>query len=193
MSIDDAAHSVSQNERNQKTVLGALSLHQFPFKDCALAYARCGLHVFPLHTLRNGRCTCNRDCGKNAAKHPRVAGGFKAATTDPEQIKAFWSKWPDANIGIATGAVSGIVVLDIDGTQGIATLQTLIAEYGKLPRTPVVKTARGWHIFFKLPQGIAIPCSAGGGLDIRSDGGYVVAPPSVHASGHVYRWCDHAF
>jgi hypothetical protein len=58
-----------------------------------------------------------------------------------------------------------------------------------LPQTLIVKTARGWHIYFKLPQDIMIPCSSGNGLDIRGNGGFVVAPPSIHSTGHVYQWC----
>jgi hypothetical protein len=77
--------------------------------DWALAYASHGFCVFPLHSVREGRCSCGHDCGKNAAKHPRVKGGYKAATTDPEQIKAWWSKWSDGNIGIATGYASRLV------------------------------------------------------------------------------------
>jgi len=157
----------------------------------ALRYAARGLCVFPVHTVRNGPCSCGQDCGKDAGKHPRVKGGFKVATTDPKQIRAWWTKWPDANIGIATGAVSGIVVIDIDGPGGLAMLKQLESELGPLPSTPTVKTARGWHRYFKSPaSGPAIPCSAGDGLDVRGDGGYVVAPPSLHASGHVYKWCD---
>ena len=103
--------------------------------DWALAYASYGFRVFPLHSVRNERCTCGHDCGKDAAKHPRVAGGFKAATTDAEQIKAWWAKWPDANVGIATGRASRLVVFDVDGTKGLTTLRTLIARHGSLPRT----------------------------------------------------------
>jgi hypothetical protein len=160
--------------------------------EAALQYARWGWHVFPLHSIRDGRCTCGQDCGKNAGKHPRVRGGFKSATTDTHQIEAWWCKWPDANIGIATGIVSGIIVIDIDGTAGLTTLRSLLAKHGPLPRTEVVKTARGWHLYFVLPASCApIPCSADDGLDVRGDGGYVVAPPSRHASGHVYQWRRH--
>ena len=120
-----------------------------------------------------------------------MKGGFKVATTDPRQIEAWWRKWPDANIGIATGAMSGIVVIDVDGANGLAFLKTLVDQHEPLPRTAIVKTARGWHFYFALPaQCTLIPCSTGNGLDVRGDGGYVVAPPSRHASGHVYQWCD---
>ena len=155
----------------------------------ALEYARRGLHVFPLHSIRNGQCTCGQNCGKNAGKHPRVTGGFKAATIDPKQITSWWTKWPDANIGIATGAISGIVVIDIDGPKGLEALRQLEAELGPLPPGPTAKTARGSHRFFGH-TGEFTPCSAADGLDVRGDGGYVVAPPSDHLSGHVYQWCS---
>ena len=129
---------------------------------------------------------------KNASKHPRVKGGFKVATTDARQIETWWRKWPDANIGIATGSMSGIFVIDIDGANGLATWQSLIAQHEKLRPNRTVKTARGWHLYFAMPATCApIPCSTGNGLDVRGDGGYVVAPPSRHASGHLYQWCEH--
>jgi Bifunctional DNA primase/polymerase, N-terminal len=168
---------------------GAMTVFMLQF---ALRYAGRGWHVFPLHSVQDGRCTCGRDCGKNAGKHPRVKGGFKAATTDVRQIEAWWRKWPDANIGIATGAMSGIVVIDVDGEAGRATLQRLVAQHGLLPRTEMVRTSRGWHLYFGIPDACSpIPCSTGDGLDVRGDGGYVVAPPSRHASGHIYQWCEH--
>src|ERR1700691_319081 len=91
--------------------------------DAALAYSRMGFRVFPLHTIIDGRCRCSRDpgiiCASNPpspGKHPRVKGGFKSATADQTQIRRWWGKQPDSNIGIATG--SGIAVIDIDGEQG---------------------------------------------------------------------------
>jgi putative DNA primase/helicase len=161
--------------------------------DWALAYAAKGWRIFPLHSVSaDGRCTCGQDCGKVAGKHPRLKGGFKIATSDTRQIEAWWRKWPDANIGIATGAVSGIVVVDVDGPDALARLHALAAQHNEpLPRTLTVKTARGWHFYFKHPHAdLVIPCSTGDGIDLRGDGGYVVAPPSVHKSGHIYRWCN---
>lgn len=158
----------------------------------ALAYAKSGFAVFPLHSIRVGRCTCGHDCGKNAGKHPRVKSGFKVATTDVRQIEAWWRIMPDSNIGIATGKASGIVVIDIDGEQALAMLKAIVDQHGALPRTAIVKTARGWHLYFTMLAGTTISCSTGAGLDVRGDGGYVVAPPSVHVTGHVYRWCNDA-
>ena len=114
------------------------------------------------------------------------------ATTEENMLVGWWDNFPDANIGIACGKRSGIVVLDVDaGHGGYDSLTKLIDQYGPLPETPVSKTGSGGeHVFFKHP-GIEIRNSAsklGQGLDIRGDGGYVVAPPSLHPNGNTYEW-----
>lgn len=114
------------------------------------------------------------------------------ATTEENMLVGWWDTMPAANIAIACGKRSGIVVLDVDaGHGGYESLSDLFEKYGALPTTPVSKTGSGGeHIFFKHP-GIEIRNSAGKlgkGLDIRGDGGYVVAPPSVHPNGNVYEW-----
>src|SRR5436853_4022810 len=79
--------------------------------------ASCRWFVLPLHSMRNGVCSCgNRDC-KSPAKHPRTPNGEKDATIDPARIKEWWAKWPDANLGVATGP-SNLIVIDIDGEEG---------------------------------------------------------------------------
>ncbi len=187
------AEVVDQFEQQQHTASPASIQSTGTLLDWALAYARHGLHVLPLHSMRNGRCTCGHDCRRNAAKHPRVKRGFKAATTDARQIETWWRKWQDANIGIVTGAISGIMVVDIDGPEALAAVQQLADKHEPLPKTPTAKTARGWHFYFKHPHAdLIIPCTARDGIDIRGDGGYVVAPPSVHATGHAYQWCADA-
>jgi hypothetical protein len=100
--------------------------------------------------------------------------------------------WPDANVAIATGMESGIFVLDIDPRHGgDKSLEMLENQYGSLPATLKSKTGNGgWHLFFRHP-GTPIPnliSKIGSGLDIRGDGGYVVAPPSLHQSGAYYQW-----
>lgn len=106
----------------------------------------------------------------------------KLATT--EEIEDWWKTWPDANIGVVTGKISGIVVIDIDvKSGGLETLKTL-----KLPTTLVSQTGSGgFHYFFKYAK---IKNSAGilQGVDIRGDGGYVVVPESIHLSGNPYKW-----
>lgn len=161
--------------------------------DAASVYAHRGWAVFPVHSRspRSGICTCGlSDCG-SPAKHPRVAGGFKSATTDLAQIETWWHRWPRANVGIRTGAESGLVVVDIDpGHGGEINLQQLIAEHGSLtPGRTVATGGGGRHLYFRHPGGV-VPNDAGRrlgpGLDIRGDGGYVLAPPSRHISGRQY-------
>lgn len=114
------------------------------------------------------------------------------ATTEDNMLVGWWDLNPSANIAIACGKRSGIVVLDVDAAHGgHESLAELLVEYGSLPSTPVSKTGGGGeHIFFKHP-GIEIRNSAGKlgrGLDIRGDGGYVIAPPSIHPNGTSYEW-----
>ena len=102
----------------------------------------------------------------------------------------FGQQWPETNIGIATGKRSDLFVLDVDGPKGEATLLALMKRYGPLPDTLTAITGRGKHFYFRHPAEV-IKTSAGflgEGLDTRGDGGYVVAPPSRHSCGCVYRW-----
>ena len=119
-------------------------------KASALQCAAHGWRVVPLYRVENGNCACAR--GKacpHPGKHPRTLHGVKDATTDRKQIKAWWGKWPNANVGIATGALSGIFVLDVDGNIGKASLKALEAEHGRLPKTVTVKTGNGRHLYFR--------------------------------------------
>ncbi len=160
--------------------------------DAALAYAEEGVAVFPLYNpLPDGTCSCGKvDCGKSTGKHPRTATGLKAATTDRDQIERWWTDWPDANIGIPTGAVNGLVVVDVDHAAGEESLARMTDKYGPLPATKKVKTGNGYQLYFKHPGGkvkSAAPfCREYPNVDSRGDGGYVVAPPSLHYSGVRY-------
>src|SRR5262245_40208280 len=79
----------------------------------ALSYAARGWAVFPCHLLINGVCSCGKADCRNIAKHPMTPAGFHDASTDELLIHAWWEKWPLANVAIATGQISGIVVIDI--------------------------------------------------------------------------------
>ena len=154
----------------------------------ALKYAsEAGWAVFPLHNPVSGGCSCGRPDCQSPGKHPRTPNGFKDATSDPEQIEAWWREYPDANVGIPTGAVTSTVVLDIDGPGAEDALQELGASVPTLTSV----TAKGRHILFKHP---GRPVRNRGRLrkelDVRADGGYIVVPPSIHASGHRYHWDD---
>ncbi len=160
----------------------------------ARRYAERGWLVFPVHSMSaEGTCSCGKqeNCS-SPGKHPRTSAGLKDGTTDLEHVESWWKRWPNTNIGIVTGEASGIVVLDIDVDKaGEESLKKLEAEYGELPTTTIAITGSGgMHYLFRHP-GVEIKNSAGklgSGVDIRGDGGYVVAAPSNHASGGCYEW-----
>lgn len=166
------------------------SSNHLALRDAAVGYAQNDFPIFPIHGVRYGQCTCGKNCGRSAGKHPIVAGGFKVATTDISQIEKWWQDHPNANIGLATG--TGVMVVDVDGPKGRDAIAALTAQHGPLPDTATVETSRGLHYFFMTPEDCRIPCSSGNGLevglDVRGDGGYVVASPSNHISGHTYKW-----
>lgn len=158
----------------------------------ALIYAvEHGWRVFPLHTADANGCSCNNPACGGPGKHPRTPRGCLDATTDAKRVHAWWTQWPDANVGIATGG--GLVVLDIDPRHGgDDTLVDLRRSLGAIPDTVEVLTGGGGrHIYLASPDGVDVRNSAnklGVGVDVRGEGGYVVAPPSVHATGRCYGW-----
>jgi len=135
-------------------------------------------------------------CGsenRNAGKHPRIAGWQNAATTDTEKIAAWTAQFPGCNWGMPTGPISGVDALDVDPRNGgEESLETLEGKLGKLPDTPISLTGGGgMHFLFAHPLGLSVKSLAnalGPGLDVKGDGGYIVVPPSVHASGRPYAW-----
>lgn len=159
--------------------------------SAALDYARRGWAVLPLHSAGPGGCSCRRRKCASAGKHPRTRRGVKNATTDEETIRLWWYRWPNANVGIATGKKSGLVVLDVDPRHGgDESLRELFSGRGTIPKTPTVKTGGGGlHLYFEHP-GERVKGRVGvmPGLDVRADGNYVVAPPSLHVCGEVYSW-----
>lgn len=166
-----------------------------PLMDAALGYVRDrAWRVFPLHSpTRKGGCTCGQQQCGSIGKHPRTQRGFKDASLNTPVIQAWWEEWPYANVGVATGRVSGIVTLDIDELAALAELVQRFAGGHALPDTMTIETGGGGqHRIFTHPGGdLLIPNAQRlegiGGLDVRGDGGYIVAPPSMHASGCRYR------
>lgn len=155
----------------------------------ALSYAARNWRVFPLHTARDGKCSCRKDACDSPGKHPRNANGCTGATTDTQQVTTWWTQWPDANVGIATG--QGLVVIDIDPRHGgDESLGALEAAHGALPDTPRVLTGGGGqHLYFASATPVRNSAGQlGNGIDVRGEGGYVVAPPSAHVSGRPYVW-----
>jgi hypothetical protein len=156
----------------------------------ALWYARHGWRVIPLHSIRDGRCTCGRSDCNSPGKHPRLADWPTQATTDEQTIIAWWARWLDANVGIVTGA--GLLVVDIDPSHdGDTSLADLERQYAPIPDTPRGLTGGGGggvHYYFTIVQTVGNRVGLAPGIDVRGDGGYVVAPPSLHASGRRYAW-----
>jgi hypothetical protein len=189
-----------------------VSRPRWQLRDAALGYASRGIPVLPLHyplphpgdlqllggdrrlTRRAVKAGCScRDpgCGQ-PGKHPLgalVPHGVKDATTNRARVLAWWTRHPQANIGLATG--HRFDVLDVDGPEGAQAIRELAATHGLHSSGPLVRTGGGgWH-FYLAPTGLGnVPPQGLEHVDWRGRGGYVVAPPSRHASGHPYQWVD---
>src|SRR5688572_10515484 len=158
-------------------------------KEHALMYAGIGWKVFPVHEMTENGCSCSAggDCDR-PGKHPRTAGGLNEASSERVSIEGWWTRWPRASIGIATGRASKLTVIDADasgGKPGVVNITTLSAPHGGLPNTLITNTGGGGlHLYFEyceaLRTGTNVLAEA---VDVRNDGGYVIAPPSIHASG----------
>jgi hypothetical protein len=162
--------------------------------EWAELYVSIGWKIFPLHSINDdGQCTCGtKDCG-DAGKHPKGRRGLKDATDDLEKIRE-WFADESSNIGLATGEISGITVIDVDtadGKAGAASYAELIAEKGE-PDTLIAQTGSGgMHLVFKYNSAVKTASNVlGPGIDSRNDGGYIVACPSRHRSGGVYSWLN---
>lgn len=146
----------------------------------AMEYIKMGLAVFPL---------------EERGKRPITRNGCKDATTDAAQVKAWWQQYPESNIGIATGSRSGgIFVIDLDvdedrGIDGYHMLEDWQRENGRFPDTWTAITGRGgYHLYFKHDSEVRNRAGIIDGVDVRGEGGYVVAPPSIHSNGNRYEW-----
>lgn len=159
----------------------------------ALAYSARSWRVLPIHPIApDGSCSCRNPSCDSAGKHPSTRHGLHDATSDEQTLRGWWEDTPDAGVGIATGAASGFFVVDVDPRHGgNASLAKLEREYAVLPETVVAQTGGGGrHFLFAWPSDQALANRTGvrPGLDVRAEGGFIVAPPSKHASGSVYRW-----
>lgn len=151
--------------------------------NAALAYTARGWHVFPLAPGKKKPAISKEEGGR----------GFYDAVTDEATIRAWWQRWPQANIGIRTGRKSGLVVIDVHPRHG-GDVSRLDLPPTLMARTP----GGGWHLYYRHPGGW-VPCDnkgkLGPGIDVRADGGYVVAPPSILAGAqwaYLWREGDHA-
>lgn len=165
-------------------------------RDYALRYAAAGMRVHPLYEVDPATQTCACQAGascseKQRGKHPRLGGWQEKATTDADTVRAWWTRWPSAGVGLATGSASRVWVLDLDGPEAGAWYESQLAKHGPAP-TLGVETARGFHLYWRWTEGAVVRNAQGlqaagiQSVDVRGDGGYVCAPPTVHRSGAVY-------
>ncbi|WP_432474143.1 DUF3631 domain-containing protein [Amphritea sp. HPY] len=145
--------------------------------EAAVQYAEQGYSVFPL---------------KPKGKQPATKHGFKDAEKDPELVKQMWNGH-DYNIGLCTGKINGFFVVDVDNLEVWGKL--LSDNGGELPAGPVVQTGKGLHLFFVIPDDVPIRtrCNVKSCFDVRGDGGYIVAPPSIHSNGNRYEFLTDLF
>ena len=172
----DALSNVSYNNYNMAEVkpIDLKDINVMSKINAALEYGRMGFKVFPI---------------KPNEKSPQVKGWQKVATSEPEEINALWTKFPEANIGILCGKKGGVFVIDVDvknGAKGIGSL-TLFEEHIPTNSPKVLTPSGGFHFYFKPVQGTKNKANILPGIDIRSDGGYIVAPPSTLTGGE-YQW-----
>lgn len=159
----------------------------------ALGYAKRGWHVFPLYEAgADGCCACGNKKCSSPGKHPRTKHGLKDATTDRDQIEIWWRQWPLASIGIRTGKISRLVVMDVDARKGGDTTLLAIKEVD-WSLFPFVARGNGGHVYMQMPADVDHIGNRANflpGIDIRGDNGYVVAPPSQHIEGDRYIWTN---
>ncbi len=155
-----------------------------------------GWDVLPVHSIdQNGGCTCGVPNCQSAGKHPALVNGLKGASRDPDQIERwFGATAPIRNLGVVTGEISDLTVLDIDvgeGKEGDKHWQELTKEHGE-PVTRMVSTGGGGvHVYFRYHSGLKTAANVlGKNIDCRNDSGYVLAPPSRHISGKSYSWLN---
>jgi hypothetical protein len=154
----------------------------------AQAYAALGYPVVPMHAPRpGGGCTCPAGPAcQEVAKHPRLAGWPRLASTDPAVVGDWWRRWPDANLALAAGR--RFDVLDVDHTEGVEALRAAFQIAPWAHPGPVARTGSGgWHLLY-TPTGLGNRVGLLAEVDWRGRGGLIVAPPSQHATGRRYAW-----
>lgn len=160
--------------------------------DWALFYASLGWPVIPLYyPLDVGHCSCSNPSCQSPGKHPIVRGGLNEASISPHIITKWWHRWPKANIAVITGNRSRLLVIDVDPRHGgNKSLGELEAHHGAFESLCVLTGGGGSHIYLQHPKDTIVRnrINVLPGIDIRASGGYVVAPPSIHASGQGYTW-----
>lgn len=156
-------------------------------RAAAVRYTNRGWTIIPLHGIKNGACTCNNPNCNAPGKHS--VGATWQRITDPEHAAAYYDAHPDHNIGVIAGP-SGLVIVDLDGPEATSRFLGRV-DARQLAGALAVDTARGTHLYFADPEakyGPMVGKDDDAKIDVRGGTSYVVAPPSIHASGHTYQW-----
>jgi Bifunctional DNA primase/polymerase, N-terminal len=165
------------------------ALGDLPCGRAGEAYAALGYRVVPMHASRpDGGCTCQQGTRcPDPGKHPCLAGWPSAASTTPAEVRRWWWRWPQANVGLLCGA--RFDVCDLDGPAGVEALRAVLGQRHPAEHPgPVTRSGGGgWHLLF-APTGLGNRVGVLPGVDWRGRGGLMVAPPSRHASGRRYAW-----
>jgi len=157
---------------------------EFSKLDYALRLAHFGYRVFQCHWIMGGACSCGNLSCAHAGKHPIFPGWQTAANTNRSCLRRWWDALPFANPAIACGAESSLTALDADGAVGLDRLRELEREHGELPLAPRVLTGSGgMHLYFQYEPELNNAVRFDAGLDIRTEGGLVIAPGAVNARG----------
>lgn len=155
--------------------------------DAALKYAEKGIYVFPTHNPEEHGCSCKDGAGcDNIAKHPRVL--FKTeASINPAIIRGWWDKWPLAGIGIPAEQ-NGLAFIDVDNRESFESEVASFVPGARSTWESVSGSGRGSHYWFRGDIRNTQSGELAPGVDTRGRGGFILAPPSLHASGGKYRW-----
>jgi Bifunctional DNA primase/polymerase, N-terminal len=145
----------------------------------ALLCASEGLRVVPLHGVKEGLCTCRNEHCDQLGRHPRTENGLQDATTDPEEVKQMWGRWPKAKAGIALGTKSGVIALVTEGAAGKESLRKLLKHNEALKKTVTIGDGEFRIRLFRAPDGCTGHRELGNGLTILGDGDLVVMPSRI--------------
>jgi energy-coupling factor transporter ATP-binding protein EcfA2 len=147
----------------------------------ALKYLRRGWSIIPVGAGEDGKSPFLKTWSEYQNRKPTEI-----------EVKSWWEQWPNANIAVITGRISGISVVDVDCKHGDPTEPDKITDQGSTKGLPPTLTARsgsgGWHFYYKYPDGLSSRIGIAHLVDIKSDGGYIILPPSLHRSGNRYEW-----
>lgn len=151
----------------------------------ALIYLDMGWAVFPVHSVIEGRCSCGRPDCPVPGKHPLGQWAqFQHRLPARREVYDWFASMPDCNVGMVTGTVSSIVVVDVDNAAGMETFKSL----GMKPTLEARTGGGGSHFYYSSQEAVPSRIKVRDGIDIRGEGGFVVLPPSRHKSGKYYRW-----